>query len=108
MSNKIRHYNLINERKELEVVEKEAKAKNFLLDEEMITPDNHLGLVIEELTPEALDVLQPSRSEGIDVYAMTSLLWKVCQAQENKIKSLGKENNELKDRLKAIEEKLGI
>lgn len=108
MSNKVRHYNLINERKELEAVEREAEVKGFLLDEEMVTPDNHLGLVIEELTPEALDVLQPGRTEGIDIYAMTSLLWKVCQAQENKIKSLEKENNELKDRLKIIEEKLGI
>lgn len=74
MQNNIKHYNLISERKELEQVDGEAVNKGIELDYEMVTPDNHLGLVIEELTNEALDILLPSRSEGIDVYSMCSIL----------------------------------
>lgn len=83
MTNEIKEYNLINERNELEQVDEEATERGYVLDLEMVEPDNHCGLILDHLTEEATDILQPGRTEGIDVYAMASLLWKVCQEQQN-------------------------
>ena len=83
MTNEIKVYNLINERNELEQVDEEAIEKGYILDLEMVEPDNHCGLILDRLTEEATDILQPGRTEGIDVYAMASILWKVCQEQQN-------------------------
>ena len=85
MTNEIKVYNLINERNELEQVDEEANEKGYILDLEMVEPDNHCGLILDHLTEEATDILQPGRTEGIDVYAMASILWKVCQEQQNNI-----------------------
>lgn len=97
MTNEIKEYNLINERNELEQVDEEATELGYVLDLEMIEPDNHCGLILDHLTEEATDILQPGRTEGIDVYAMASLLWKVCQEQQNNML-------EFEERIKTLED----
>ena len=90
MNNKIKHYNLINERKDIEKLNLEARDRGYVLDDNIVSIDNHIGLILDDLTDEALDILQPSRTDGIDVYAMVSLLWQVCQYQQNEIQRIKK------------------
>ena len=103
MSNEIKEYNLINERKELEQVNEEAAARGYVLDLEMVEPDKHCGLILDRLTEDATDILQPGRTDGIDVYAMASLLWKVCQDQQNRITELADGMIALQEAIKKIE-----
>lgn len=95
MGNDIKLYNLISEREELEKINEEAEEKGIVLDEEMIRPNTKVGLILDDLTPEAGELLHPERTEGIDLYAMVSLAWKVCQEQQKSIEELKKRIEEL-------------
>ena len=108
MNNEIRTYNLKNEIEEMKKIEEEAEALGIILDVEMTTPNTKAGLILEDLTPEADKLLHPERTEGIDIYAMASVLWKHNQSQQVEIDNLIIENKELKTRLETIEKKLGL
>ncbi|NKF05307.1 phage tail protein [Clostridium gasigenes] len=53
-----------------------------------IKPDIKIGLVIEELSEEAVSLFNPTGSDGVDLYSMCSVLWKVNQEQEERIVKL--------------------
>ena len=99
MGNDIKLYNLISEREELKKINEEAEEKGIVLDEEMIRPNTKVGLILDDLTPEAGELLHPERTEGIDLYAMVSLAWKVCQEQQKAIDRLEQENKEIREKL---------
>lgn len=50
--------------------------------------DNKVGLILEDLTPEADKYLHPKGNSGIDVYAMVGILWKTVQEQQKEIEEL--------------------
>lgn len=85
MDNDIKKYNLISEREEVERIEKEAEDKGIILDPDQLRVSEKAGLMLEDLTVEANNILHPERTEGIDMYAMISLLWRHNQIQQNKI-----------------------
>ena len=58
--------------------------------------DTKLGVILEELTPEAKEVLNPSESDGINMYSMISILWKVVQEQQARIEALENKIEEVK------------
>ena len=99
MNNHIKTYHLKEEVKEMESLEAEAQALGFELEEEMTTPNTRAGLILEDLTPEADNLLHPERTDGIDTYAMVSVLWKFCQEQQKAIDRLEQENKEIKKKL---------
>ncbi len=99
MNNHIKTYHLKEEVKEMESLEAEAQALGFELEEEMTTPNTRAGLILEDLTPEADDLLHPERTDGIDTYAMVSVLWRFCQEQQKAIDRLEQENKEIKEKL---------
>lgn len=88
MDNDIKKYNLISEREEVERIEKEAEDKGIILDPDQLRVSEKAGLMLEDLTVEANNILHPERTEGIDMYAMISLLWRHNQLQQNKIDCL--------------------
>lgn len=88
MDNDIKKYNLISEREEVERIEKEAEDKGIILDPDQLRVSEKAGLMLEDLTVEANNILHPERTEGIDMYAMISLLWRHNQIQQNKINCL--------------------
>ena len=88
MDNDIKKYNLISEREEVERIEKEAEDKGIILDPDQLKVSEKAGLMLEDLTVEANNILHPERTEGIDMYAMISLLWRHNQIQQNKIDCL--------------------
>ena len=88
MDNDIKKYNLISEREEIERIEKEAEDKGIILDPDQLRVSEKAGLMLEDLTVEASNILHPERTEGIDMYAMISLLWRHNQIQQNKIDCL--------------------
>ena len=88
MDNDIKKYNLISEREEIERIEKEAEDKGIILDPDQLRVSEKAGLMLEDLTVEANNILHPERTEGIDMYAMISLLWRPSQIQQNKIDCL--------------------
>ena len=88
MDNDIKKYNLISEREEIERIEKEAEDKGIILDPDQLRVSEKAGLMLEDLTVEANNILHPERTEGIDMYAMISLLWRHNQLQQNKIDCL--------------------
>ena len=88
MDNDIKKYNLISEREEVERIEKEAEDKGIILDPDQLRVSEKAGLMLEDLTIEANNILHPERTEGIDMYAMISLLWRHNQIQQNKIDCL--------------------
>ena len=88
MDNDIKKYNLISEREEVERIEKEAEDKGIILDPDQLRVSEKAGLMLEDLTVEANNILHPERTEGIDMYAMISLLWRHNQIQQNKIDCL--------------------
>ena len=88
MDNDIKKYNLISEREEIERIEKEAEDKGIILDPDQLRVSEKAGLMLEDLTVEANNILHPERTEGIDMYAMISLLWRHNQIQQNKIDCL--------------------
>lgn len=102
MGNTIQTYNLKNEVEEMEKIEEEAEALGIVLDTEMTIPNTRAGLILEDLTPEADNILHPERTEGIDVYAMASVLWKHNQEQQKEIDSLRNEIEELKKLVQSI------
>lgn len=102
MGNTIQTYNLKNEVEEMEKIEEEAEALGIILDIEMTTPNTRAGLILEDLTPEADNILHPERTEGIDVYAMASVLWKHNQEQQKEIDSLRNEIEELRNLVQSI------
>ena len=54
------------------------------------------GLIIEELTPQAKDMLVPKDTDCISLYSMVSLLWGVVQEQQKQIETQQKQIDELK------------
>ena len=88
MNNHIKTYHLKEEVKEMKNIEAEAQELGFELEEEMTIPNTRAGLILEDLTPEADDLLHPERTDGIDTYAMVSVLWKFCQEQQKEIDML--------------------
>ena len=88
MDNDIKKYNLISEREEIERIEKEAEEQGIILDPDQLRVSEKAGLMLEDLTAEANNILHPERTEGIDTYAMISLLWRHNQIQQNKIDCL--------------------
>lgn len=50
--------------------------------------DLKVGLILEDLTPEADKYLHPKDNTGIDMYAMTAILWKTVQEQQKQIEEL--------------------
>lgn len=99
MNNHIKTYHLKEEVKEMENIEAEAQELGIELEVEMTTPNTRAGLILEDLTPEADDLLHPERTDGIDTYAMVSVLWKFCQEQQKAIDRLEQENKEIKEKL---------
>ncbi|MGN1370933.1 MAG: hypothetical protein ACI4XM_01440, partial [Candidatus Coprovivens sp.] len=88
MDNDIKTYNLISEREEIEELEKEADDKGIILDDEMLKINTKAGLIIEDLTEDAEELLHPERTEGIDIYVMASILWKHNQYQQKRMEIL--------------------
>ena len=99
MNNHIKTYHLKEEVKEMRKIEEEAQELGIELEAEMTTPNTRAGLILEDLTPEADDLLHPERTDGIDTYAMVSVLWKFCQEQQKAIDRLEQENKEIKEKL---------
>lgn len=88
MDNDIKKYNLISEREEIERLEQEAEEQGIILDPDQLRINEKAGLILEDLTDEAKLILNPERTEGIDMYTMVSLLWRHNQIQQNKIDCL--------------------
>lgn len=88
MDNDIKKYNLISEREEIERIEQEAEEQGIILDPDQLRINEKAGLILEDLTDEAKQILNPERTEGIDLYTMISLLWRHNQIQQNKIDCL--------------------
>ena len=88
MDNYIKKYNLISEREEIERIEQEAEDKGIILDPDQLRINEKAGLILEDLTDEAKQMLNPERTEGVDLYTMVSLLWRHNQIQQNKIDRL--------------------
>lgn len=88
MDNDIKKYNLISEREEIERIEKEAEEQGIILDPDQLRVSEKAGLMLEDLTDEAKQMLNPERTEGVDLYTMVSLLWRHNQIQQNKIDCL--------------------
>ena len=88
MDNDIKKYNLISEREEIERIEQEAEEQGIILDPDQLRISEKAGLILEDLTDEAKQILNPERTEGIDLYTMISLLWRHNQIQQNKIDCL--------------------
>lgn len=88
MDNDIKKYNLISEREEIERIEQEAEEQGIILDPDLLRINEKAGLILEDLTDEAKQILNPERTEGIDLYTMISLLWRHNQIQQNKIDCL--------------------
>ena len=88
MDNDIKKYNLISEREEIEKIEQEAEEQGIILDPDQLRINEKTGLILEDLTDEAKQILNPERTEGIDLYTMISLLWRHNQIQQNKIDCL--------------------
>ena len=88
MDNDIKKYNLISEREEIERLEQEAEEQGIILDPDQLRINEKAGLILEDLTDEAKLILNPERTEGIDLYTMISLLWRHNQIQQNKIDCL--------------------
>ena len=88
MDNDIKKYNLISEREEIERIEQEAEEQGIILDPDQLRINEKAGLILEDLTDEAKLILNPERTEGIDLYTMVSLLWRHNQIQQNKIDCL--------------------
>ena len=88
MNNDIKKYNLISEREEIERIEQEAEEQGIILDPDQLRISEKAGLILEDLTDEAKQILNPERTEGIDLYTMVSLLWRHNQIQQNKIDCL--------------------
>ena len=99
MNNHIKTYHLKEEVKEMRKIEEEAQELGIELEAEMTTPNTRAGLILEDLTPEADDLLHPERTDGIDTYAMVSVLWKFCQEQQKAIDRLEQENKEIREKL---------
>ena len=88
MSNYIKTYNLKEEIRELKTIDTEARNLGYELDGDMLVPNTRAGFILEDLTPEADNLLHPERTEGIDIYAMVSVLWTFCQEQQKEIDGL--------------------
>lgn len=88
MDNDIKKYNLISEREEIERLEQEAEEQGIILDPDQLRINEKAGLILEDLTDEAKQMLNPERTEGVDLYTMVSLLWRHNQIQQNKIDCL--------------------
>ena len=99
MNNHIKTYHLKEEVKEMRKIEEEAQELGIELEAEMTTPNTRAGLILEDLTPEADNLLHPERTDGIDTYAMVSVLWKFCQEQQKAIDRLEQENKEIREKL---------
>ena len=95
MKNNIKQYNLKSD-----IITVENMPTVQLADgSNPIKVDKKLGLILEDITQDAWDILNPLGSEGISQYSMASVLWKVCQDQQTKI-------DEQDKRLKIIEDML--
>ncbi|GAB6170093.1 hypothetical protein JCM1393_25530 [Clostridium carnis] len=49
------------------------------------TKSQALGFILEDMTEDARRYLNPLNSDGIDLYAMISVLWKICQDYQKRI-----------------------
>ena len=108
MNNHIKTYHLKEEVKEMESLEAEAQELGIELEVEMTTPNTRAGLILEDLTPEADDLLHPERTDGIDTYAMVSVLWKFCQEQQKQIEKQQKQIEKQQKQINMIIGKLGL
>ena len=108
MNNHIKTYHLKEEVKEMRKIEEEAQELGIELEAEMTTPNTRAGLILEDLTPEADDLLHPERTDGIDTYAMVSVLWKFCQEQQKQIEKQQKQIEKQQKQINMIIGKLGL
>ena len=108
MNNHIKTYHLKEEVKEMENIEAEAQELGIELEVEMTTPNTRAGLILEDLTPEADNLLHPERTDGIDTYAMVSVLWKFCQEQQKQIEKQQKQIEKQQKQINMIIGKLGL
>ena len=108
MNNHIKTYHLKEEVKEMESLEAEAQELGIELEVEMTTPNTRAGLILEDLTPEADNLLHPERTDGIDTYAMVSVLWKFCQEQQKQIEKQQKQIEKQQKQINMVIGKLGL
>lgn len=101
MDNKIQQYNYKSDMMGYEELDRQAGEKGYVLDHVKVAPTTKFGLILEDLTDDIKNVLSPVDADGIDIYAMTSTLWKICQEQQKTI-------NEQSERLAKIEKALGL
>lgn len=66
---------------------KENKIRTYQYKND-IESGNKLGFILDELTEEAKEYLNPNGTDGIDVYSMVSMLWGIVQEQQKQIEEL--------------------
>ena len=101
MNNEIQQYNYKHEMDGYTALDVEAEARGYVLDTEKVKADTKFGFIVEDLTADIKDIINPIDTNGVDMYAMTSTLWKICQEQQKVIQ-------EQSDRLASIEKALGL
>lgn len=95
-NNNIYSYQLKPEIEYLNTADEEALLKGYVLEDEQVVADTKVGLVIDKLTPEAYSILRGNRGECLDLYSMTSMLWKYSQ-------DLQKQIYELNDKIEGLQ-----
>lgn len=66
---------------------KENQIKTYQLKDSIESGDK-LGFILEDLTEEVKRYINPNNTDGIDVYAMVSMLWGIVQEQQKQIDEL--------------------
>lgn len=84
-----------NYKSEIEQCRGKSIKKDRYSDYVDLVADKKLGFILDDLTEEAIEVLHPFGTEGIDLYSMSSILWKVCQEQQLAIENLTKKVEQL-------------
>ncbi|MBU3109333.1 phage tail spike protein [Clostridium gasigenes] len=91
MDTEIKKYNL---KSEMELVDKMPTV--ILADGSKPTKaDTKIGLILDDLTEDNKALLNPTNSEGVDLYAMCSILWKVAQGHQLNMEKLTKKVEQL-------------
>lgn len=85
MENTIKKYNL---KTDVETVLDGFGLENTIDEVVASSADIRLGFILEELTQDARAMLSPGNMESISIYSMCSILWKVCQEQQERIEAL--------------------
>lgn len=87
LENNVKEYNLKNDIERL-IDELDIRDEVTVDDVEISSADKKIGLILEDLTEEGKEILNPSNTEGVDLYSMTSMLWVIVQEQQIKIEAL--------------------